>query len=266
MMRLSAATTAAVMCLLCAHAVRSQSTSAPACVTASRFGISAGLVWNERRDLSASPLRFGGRGGLIALDYERAFGRFSLESSLSGGTRSLESSSGSAPATERLADGQWHAGLLRRFDVVPPSLGELAFGMDVGTAVALTQHDYRDPARRVSNFVFATTAIGPAISWRQPLLGGTARVHFSTPLAAVVAHSYSAINEQNAATQQRLVSVGTLRGANGAISFAQNETRRVAAVYVYRFSALRYDDVQPVRTLSQTLSVGIVTRFGGGAP
>ena len=47
-----------------------------------------------------------------------------------------------------------------------------------------------------------------------------------------------------------------------AISYLPPNRDRVGLTYTYRFSVMRYSDLQPVRSASQSLSVGAVVRFG----
>jgi hypothetical protein len=61
----------------------------------------------------------------------------------------------------------------------------------------------------------------------------------------------------------RFASLDKLRGLNGSLAYSTDQRRRVGLTYTYTFGILRYDDIQAVRTTSQSFSVGLVTRFGG---
>ncbi len=265
-MRRVAVLTAAGACLLCGQPGFAQLPVARAGDASASLSVSAGFSWNDRRDLSASPLLFGGHGGDFGLAAQRTLGHASLQFSLHGGARTLASSSNSAPATEHLTELQAHIWLMRRLHLQPIATDGLLIGLALESSAALSAHDYTDPARRVSHFVLGIVTLGPAASWRQTVHGGLATLEIATPVTAAVAHSYSAVNQQNSAVNLRVVSLGALRGVTSSLSYAPWKSQRVGVLYLYRLSALRYDDVQDVRLVSQSLSVGAVVRFGGAAP
>jgi hypothetical protein len=83
---------------------------------------------------------------------------------------------------------------------------------------------------------------------------------------ALADHPYSDTRSSDSPTTLRFAGFPSLRGLNGALTYAPAEHRRVGVVYAYRFAVRDYADVQPLRTASQSLAIGIVTRFGRGAP
>jgi hypothetical protein len=257
-----AATIAVCLSFCCAQRIGAQSAAAPS----TELSVNAGVVQGASRDLSASPLNFDGMGGLLAITYHHD-GRTALEFSAVGGARALRSSSAGSLATEHVGQGQAELALLRSL------LDERArYNVAVGGALtgnlALTEHAYADPSHRVADFVFGSSGIGPAASLRTRVGRGMFSTRLIIPVAAVVEHSYSVVNEHDAATDRRFVTLKDFRAATATVSYASNAQRRFALSYLYRIDLLRYDDVQPVRAMTQSFSVGIATRFGSatGAP
>jgi hypothetical protein len=155
-----------------------------------------------------------------------------------------------------------HVALLRRIDGAAASAPGFSVGLALDGSGAFTAHDYGHAGRPISNFVLGSAAIGPAASWKQRIAGGAATIALAAPAVAVVAHSYSVINRPTMGAELRFVTPGLWRGAGGTVTYAPADDRATGLVYRYRFSLLRYDDVQPVRAVTQSVSVGFTMRFG----
>ncbi len=56
-----------------------------------------------------------------------------------------------------------------------------------------------------------------------------------------------------------------MRALNGALTYAPASLGRVGLLFSYRFSILDYRDAQPLRTASQSFSIGL-TRYLGSLP
>src|SRR5258708_5041448 len=112
MTRLQSAMSAAGLLLACAQLARGQSATALS-NPQSELSVAIGVSRSARRDLSASPLNFAGRGGDASLKYERRLGAFSAQVALDGSARTLVSSSSAAQAQERLDEGAVAFVLLR---------------------------------------------------------------------------------------------------------------------------------------------------------
>jgi hypothetical protein len=260
MMHRMAATTAACLVLFCSQVIAAQGTRAGESST--EVGVSAGVGQSMRRDLSASPLDFAGHGGDIGATLRHVAGLSTIELTLNGGQRSLQSSSTASRATESVGQGQLSLALFRAVDGRSDCACGVAIGAALSANMIATQHAYDDPTHRSSNFLFGSAGIGPAASWRVPVAGGFFDARLNVPLASVVGHSYSVINEHDAATNWRPAMPNALRSATTTLAFTSAAKGRVGFTWRYRAEALRYDDVQPVRALTHSLSVGIVTRFG----
>ncbi|MEP6730349.1 MAG: hypothetical protein ABJE10_06915 [bacterium] len=262
MARVNAAMSAAVLCLVSVQLACAQSASPYARAVSSELSISAGVAQSERRDLAASPLNFGGRGGDLLLGYARERGRTLLQLSLGGGLRTLASSTSAVASTERLTETELHAAALRHVDGRAGNADGLSIGASFDANVTFTAHSYRDASQRVSEFVLGVATLGPVANWKRTIGSGALSAQLGVPIAGFVQHSYSPLNAQYALTNSRLVTIGALRGSSGALSYASFNSARFSPVYLYRFAVMRYDDVQQVRALTQSLSVGMVARFG----
>ena len=223
--------------------------------------LDAGVSWTVRRDLSASPLAFGGLGADAAVTLERDLERTSLQLFLRDSERHM-SSAATPPASERVMQTQAGAGFLRRLNHPESGIGELRLGLMIESSLALTTHHYADPTHRVSSFVFHATTMGPVVAWRKAMLDGYLRAQLSTPIVGVVVHSYSVVNEEGDATTRRVVTPAALRELSGSVSFAPVTTRRLGVIYTYRIDASRYDDIQSVRSASQSVTIGAVLELG----
>ena len=93
-------------------------------------------------------------------------------------------------------------------------------------------------------------------------MGSVVQFRLSTPVIGLVDHPYSDLKVPNAADDFRAASIGSLRGLTGTVSYAPIDSRRFGLMWTDRVALVRYDDVQPVRAVSQTLTVGLVTRLG----
>jgi hypothetical protein len=220
--------------------------------------ISAGIGQSDRVDMTASPTQFGGRGLDLAADIEQARGAFCVVAGGRAGAKTLSAVTPSA-ASEHLMDGDAHVAVLRAVAGSAPSRRVLALGVDIRATLALTEHAYADPAHTVAEFRLATLSVGPVLRWRERIGNGFAVAQISAPAIAVVDHPYSTMVPS---PDLRLVSIGALRGAEGFIAYEPFPNRAIAPRAAYRVGVLRYDDVRPVRSLTQAITLGVVTRLG----
>jgi hypothetical protein len=260
MTRCMAATTAACLVLSCAPHLAAQTLRVNEAST--EVGVTAGIGQSIRRDLSASPLDFAGHGGNFAATFHHVTRRSIAEFSLSGGSQSLRSSSANSLASEHLGQGQFALALLRTLGDDKQCSCGISLGAALMANAMVTRHAYGDPTHRSSDFLFVTGGVGPAAAWRTRVSGGFFDARLLVPIASVVEHSYSVVNEHDAAAAWRFASPGSLRAATATIAFASTADKRIGVTWSYRAELLRYDDVQPVRGLTHSLSVGVVTRFG----
>ena len=250
-------TTIAVMSLFAAGAPQLLAQS-PACPSSTTATLAAGIGQSDRVDMTASPIQFGGRGLDINGSFERSFGSLCVVASGRGGRKTLTPTTGSS-SLERLTDGEMSITALRAFRTEASAPRALAFGAELHGEVAVTNHAYSDPEGTVSTYRLGLLSLGPAVRWRQPLLGGTAVVQLASPVLSLVDHPYTAGTSD---LRVQAASLGSLRGLQGLVSYELPPVHGLSLRATYRASGLWFDDVRPVRSLSQTLSIGIATRLG----
>ena len=262
-MRFKTTPMTACLCVIALSTLRGQIDRAP--WRSGELAIFAGIAQSEQLNATASPLTFRGRGYDAAADYRRALdgGRLVLAIAADGGVRQVATNDPAASATERVTQSTVTTTLLRRLTRDTSTRGFSA-GLAMAVDFSLTAHHYTDPSRRVADFLAGFVTLGPAASWRERLGGGSALLQVTTPMAALVDHPYSDTRSGYSPTDIHLTGFRSLRGVSGALTYSPAEHRRVGVVYAYRFSLLDYADVQPLRSASQSLAIGIVTRFGGG--
>ncbi len=226
------------------------------------FAISAGIARTDQLDATASPLAFGGQGSELLARYARRSDRTLFSIAAGGGMRGLSSTRTAVGAGERLTAGDIAIGL-ERVVARTPGVSSFSLGAELSGAVNWTAHRYQDPTQAVSNFIIGTVTLGPAATMQRAFGGGVARIGVSVPLVGVVDHPYSDSRGSNAAIQPRFATASSLRGGTLTLAYAPAATRRIGLEYAYRIRVLDYADLQPMRTASQSLLVGIVTRFGG---
>jgi hypothetical protein len=229
-----------------------------------RATLAAGIGQSDRVDMTASPTQFGGRGLDLSGSVEQSRGAFCVVAGGRGGAKTLRAVTSSS-AHEHFIDGDTHVAVLRAFGGGESSKRAFAFGAEVRGTLAVTSHAYADLGRTVSEFRLATLSLGPVFRWRERIGSGFAVAQLSSPAFAVVDHPYADVSSARGSPTLRLASVNALRGADLRIAYEPVAYRSMSLRAAYDASVLRYDDVHPVRALTQSLNLGIVKRIGGGA-
>ena len=213
-------------------------------------------------DATASPRVFDGLGANARLEYGHPLdgGRYRVDASAGGGWRRASPSGATDAASERTIDAELRGTLLRQWS--RPSNGStLGLGVAGAATLGLTQHQYADPTARSSDFSMSAVTLGPAVAWSLGVRGGIAGLQLSSPVIGMVNHPYSDVRNGASLGSMRLASLGTLRGANAQLSYATSLNRLFGITYSYRFGVLDYADVQPFRSISHQLSVGVSRRL-----
>jgi hypothetical protein len=246
-------------CLLLCAASRVDA-QATACAPTSAT-LAAGLGQSDRVDMTASPAQFGGRGLDVSASLERTRGAYCFVVSGRGGAKTLRAVTPSA-ARERLMDGDGSIALLRSFSRGESPRRVFAFGAELRGTLAVTEHAYADLGRTVSEFRIGAMSLGPVVRWRERIGAGFAVAQLSAPAIAVVDHPYAALTVGRDAPSLRVVSVNDLRAGSLFVAYEPFAYRAVSLRFAYNATVLRYDDVRPVRSLTQNLTLGVVTRLG----
>ena len=225
--------------------------------------LAAGIGQSDRVDMTASPMQFGGRGLDLSGSFEHSHGAFCILATGRGGAKTLRAET-SSTASERLMDGDASVAVLRSFDGGESSPRVFAVGTEVRGSLAVTRHAYADFGRTVSSFRLGLVSLGPVLRWRERIGSGFATAQLSSPVIAAVDHPYSTVITGGISPNVRIVSLNALRGADVRIAYEPFGYRSMALRAMYNASVLRYDDASPVRSLTQSLNLGIVKRLTGG--
>jgi hypothetical protein len=253
-----------VACLYLAAAqvaVAQQDTSRPA---RTELAVAAGFARADQFDATASPLRFDGQGFDLSAHYDRTSARYAFTASFNAGRRDLSSATAVADIGESVTGGEFRVALRRLVRQSPDGNG-LSVGADVTTMLDVTAHQYDDPAHSLLHFVLGSVTAGPAAAWSQSIAGGTGVIRFGVPLVGLVDHPYSRTRNASAPFEARFATVSSMHGATADISYSPASNRRFGIEYAYHLSTFSYADVQPIRSMSQTFSIGAVMRFGSNA-
>lgn len=229
------------------------------------MSVSAGFADGGRLDQTASPLRYSGHGLEFTLGWAQSFAHFSVVASLQGDERRLSPLDVAQSSSEQLTEGRLTVALLRSLRSASSSTSELRAGIGVSASANVIEHTYATAESLRSEYMLAAGTVGPVVAWSHALAGGRISADAGVPLLALVDHPYSDIREQRAPLAFRFVSVSSYRELNGGLSFSSPVARSIAIVYAYRVGVVHFDDDQPVRSITQRISVGLVTKLGRAA-
>jgi hypothetical protein len=227
------------------------------------LSIVAGFADSQHRDASVSPLTFDGSGYSTSASYQHfsAHSAFSVDATWDA--QRFRPQNGSIDANERVMQGGVRIATMR-------SIGDsrgwmLSGGVSAGIWGLNTVHQYADPDGSHASFLAAFATVGPALSVRRAIAGGAAQAQLDVPLFGFSDRSYSVAADQSVFSIRR-IGPRELGAWNGTISYAPAPLSALGLVFAYRFSLLNYRDAQPLRTASQSFSIGISRYFGRGSP
>lgn len=224
--------------------------------------INAGLSQRRQLDETASPLVFGGSGFDAAARLTRTIGSsFTLSAEIAGGLDRLGSAE--TAAHERVVDGDASLSLDRRmFGSEQTARGAVSFGASLAADLTSNLHQYATAASPSAAFLMMSASIGPEAAWRARVGPGRAVVTLRAPVIALVDHPYSEDKAGYTPVSFQTATPTSLRRLDGVVKYTPDRLRRSGLTVDYRFSLLRYDDVQPLRSATQGLSLGIATWLG----
>ncbi len=252
---------ASTMACICATAQIAFAQVDPA-PSRSEIAVAVGVAQTNQFDATASPLQFGGHGLDFRSRYARTAGRWAFTAGFDGGLRSLTPDRSLTLGDERITQGEFRLDLQRALGA--SRTPAFSVGLALSTDVGVTAHHYDDPGQSVSNFVMGAITLGPSVGWRHAIGGGLARVNLSVPLVGIVDHPYTDVRAATSNFDMHVVNASTLRGLSADLSYSPAALRRFGIEYGYRLRLLNYADVQPLRSMSQSLTIGVVRRFGRG--
>src|SRR5256885_1844867 len=83
--------------------------------------------------------------------------------------------------------------------------------------------------------------------------GGLASFDMSVPAIGWVDHPYSDARTTRSRIDARFATASTLRGMDGAVTYSPAALQRFGLEYSYRVRVFHYADVQPLRSVTQSL-------------
>jgi len=254
----------ACLSVIALHAASAQRGSSP---YSTSITVTNGFTANSHVDLNASPLTFSGMGYEAGLGFRRAFGPWSFSTTFDGARRSystrlsdVSSFSTAAPSTETSFDGRLAVSLVRELGK-SPSHG-LGIGLFGDASGSLLRHYYADPSSTVSDYVHGIISFGPEVTWRQSIGDGMAHLDVEAPLFGFVHRPYADTRTVRPAPSFDFATPSNLRALNAGISYESSLQKRFGIFAAYRLRALDIAQPRSYRGLSNTLSVGVVTRLG----
>jgi len=221
--------------------------------------VTGGLTHSDRIDVVVSPSRFSGEGLDAGVGYISLGNTMSLVVTAKAGTRTLVSS-GVQQSDERVTDGEFE--LMALTAPASRALGmRVALGVALQTSAAVIAHRYIDPSARTMSYVFGTMTLGPAVLVEHALGDGSASAQLSVPVAGIVAQPYSAIWSERSPLDLCFATLNTLRSVSAVAAYKSANHHGVSMLYEYRVGVMHYEDVLPVRRLSQSVSAGFARRL-----
>ena len=252
----------ACLCVLAVHTSRAQSGTSP---YSTSLTLTSGLSASQHVDLNASPLTFSGVGYDLGLGMRRGFGRWTFATTFDGAHRSYTTHlSAGTPSTETSFDGRLALSLVRELGGTPGR--GLGVGLFTDVTGGIVRHQYADPGATVSDYAHGVVSVGPQITYGRAIGDGLARVDLGAPLFGFVHRPYADTRRERPATSFDFASPSSLRAVNAGVSYETSERRRLGLFAAYRLRAMDLTEPQALRTFTNTLSLGVVARFGRGKP
>ena len=228
-----------------------------------RVSIVAGFADGQRRDVVVSPLTYAGTGYAASAAYDRIRDKSTVAIVATWDAQRFRPQSGVSASTENVLQGELRAAALRTLN------GDRAWTFSAGAAASVrvvgTEHWYPAPYDSRAGFVAGFATVGPSAQVRRSIGDGTAQLELDAPVFGFSDRTYSETKSNQTPLDIRRVGPGELRTLNGAVSYAPAPLGRVGLIFAYRFSLLNYRDAQPLRSASQSFSIGLSRYFGGGA-
>lgn len=228
---------------------------------APRHQLTAGVGVSQvtRRDDAASPNSYVGAGASVALGYERtsAYGVFRVTADVQRVRLSPARQVPGRSPEQLLGDGNLRIAIGKPVG----ASAALGRGLDLGVAVAarvlVAQHHYSDPGQSTHEFGLALLSIAPMVVWRQSIGRGLLALRASVPLVTILERPYADLSLGRHELRLEFVPLARVRQLDGEISYFRHIRPRMAIHGAYQLDVLRLRDLQPLRSASQVLRLGI---------
>jgi hypothetical protein len=226
--------------------------------------ISLGAFNENRRDNADSPLAYAGTGLGERIEYTRSRAGRRWYFSLEGGSAAITPVSAGLHGQSEEGFGAYTigAGTDWRLRGSSPRVGEFALGVQLAGTVTVARHMYTNQDLVEQTFDFAIVTLAPAARWTRRFGTGALTASVAVPLLAWVDHPYADVRYANQFVDFHYASPAQLREANGGLSYTFNSQSRYAVTAAYRVDAMEFDELQPVRRFTQSLSIAVTRQFG----
>jgi hypothetical protein len=226
---------------------------------------SLGALQENRRDDADSPLAYTGKGpvALIGYDWNRGARHWHLELGSGGANLTpVTAVQADTPPQETFNLFSLAGGMDWRLRGGSARTGTFALGFELATTVTLVRHLYPGQELSQQNFDFGEITAAPIIRWKRRLFSGELGASVAVPLLAWVDHPYSDVRFASQFSEIHFAPLSRFRQATGAISYTIAATRRTHVVAAYHLDVMQLDETERVHRVSQSLTVGLVTRLG----
>lgn len=253
--------TPTLACLCAALATRAQAQTSLAAPAERSFALATTFTAGDRIDATASPLTYGGTGVGGLARFESLHGRWLVATSLDGSRATYTPRSGApTSASEWAVTGRLGASVIRQAAVVAG--GRLGLGVSATSTGDVLDHHYADVDDTRSAFITAYGTLGVMSTWMRDVATGRLFVSLDAPFAGVVYQPYADARTEYASPRLRSVSPRALRAADATLRYDFTVRGSTRLFSEYRLRAFGLHDVQPIRSLNQSLAVGFAKRFG----
>lgn len=224
-------------------------------------------IQENRRDDADSPIAYAGSGpgGRIEYEGDRPGRRTYFALSGGGSTLTPAAAVGQADipplqegfdAFDLRAGTQWHAGPL------PGVHGDLFIGVEADAAITLVRHAFAGQGTSHQSFDLGVATIGPTARWSRRTRSGEFAASLGVPLVALIDHPYADVRLAAQVSRLRIESLSRVRQADGGLSYELALGGGTGVVAQYGLSVFVLDDLEPIRRVSQSLSLGFTRQFG----
>jgi hypothetical protein len=228
--------------------------------------ISLGGVVENRRDDADSPLAYSGNGpgARIAYDWDRPARRGFVSLTAAGATltpsRSVQAPS--IPLKETFSVYSLDAVMDWPLRGNAAHLDQFALGVEFGGTFTLARHLYAGQVGAQQDFDLGVITLAPTARWTRRVGAGEVGASLALPLLAWVDQPYSDVRFSQQLANIHFAPLSQFHQANGELSYAFRTESRFGVTATYRLDVVDLEGLQPVRRVSQSLSIGIVRRFG----
>jgi hypothetical protein len=228
--------------------------------------ISLGVVQENRRDYADSPLAYAGYGpsARVAYDWGHA-ARSGFVSFTAGGaplTPSRSVQEPDIPLKEAFSVYALEAGMDWPLRGNAARRDQFALGVEFGATFTLARHFYAGQVLGQEDFDLGVITLAPTARWTRRIGTGEFGASLALPLLAWVDHPYSDVRFAQDFADIHFAPLSQFRQANGELSYSFRPGSRFGVAAIYRFDVVELEDLQPVRRVSQSISIGVVRRFG----